>query len=694
MKLIASLFETLFSPRLERDTPAWYRARLIMAVSGLVLIFYFFPELIGHLLIPLDPVSLTEAMIILVGTSLMLNGFLLARWGHVSLAGWLTVGGWTLDVLLDIALGEGMELGATMQVWLFVGLVMAFLLLTLREYIFFAFFQGLSAWLVAWLRYHSGQDVTASIELHLAFTVMLGLGTWLRENDRRQREQAMEALQKQRAYLQKIMDSIQSPLYVVDARNYRIRLANQAAREMGLVEERTTCYALTHRRAEPCDGIEHPCPLQHVRTKRRPYTTEHIHYRADGSAYYAEVHGYPIFDDNGEVIEMVEYSVDVTERKRAEAEIRKLQQAVEHAASGVIITDPHGVIEYVNPSFEQMTGYRREEVLGKTPRLLKSGKHPPEFYAELWRTIRSGQIWQGELINRRKDGTLYWEFQTIAPILNSEGKITHFVGIKLDITRQKELEQQLLEAKEAAEAASIFKSRLLANVSHDMRTPLGAILGSAELIREEAYGPINEAQRAALNIIIESAHRLANLISGMLTRAELESGRLRLRKRPFAPAELFKALTAHRHMAERKGLSYVEEIDPHMPDLLYGDPYWLEQILINLTDNAIKYTEAGIVRVRLQRIDEAHWGISVQDTGIGIPAEKHEEIFQPFSRLEDTPGKRQEGIGLGLSIVKELTDRLGGRIHLQSTPGKGSTFVVIFPIEEVPHGARSTDHRR
>ncbi|MGC8857420.1 MAG: hypothetical protein ACP5QU_11570 [Anaerolineae bacterium] len=275
MQRFFSFFDRLLTPRLSKETPAWYRARLTLAVGALTLAFYFLPELISHLLAPLDPVSRTETLIILGGTALTLSGFLAAKWGRVRPAVWLVLGGWTLDILLDIAFGEGMELGATMEVWLMFGLVMAFLLLDLRQYIAFAALQTLSAWLMEWLRYRSGLDVGVSVELHLAAATLLGLGTWLRQRDQCQREEAAAALQQQKEYLQKVIDSVQSPFYVVDVRDYRIRLANRAARYLGLVTDKVTCYALTHRRAEPCGGDEHPCPLQHVSVERQPYHRTH-----------------------------------------------------------------------------------------------------------------------------------------------------------------------------------------------------------------------------------------------------------------------------------------------------------------------------------------------------------------------------------------------------------------------------------
>lgn len=680
MNSFFSFFDRLLTPRLSKETPAWYRARLTLAVGALTLAFYFLPELISHLLVPLDPVSLTETLIILGGTALTLSGFLAAKWGRVRPAVWLVLGGWTLDILLDIAFGEGMELSATMEVWLMFGLVMAFLLLDLRQYIAFAALQTLSAWLMEWLRYRVGLDVGISVELHLAATTLLGLGTWLRQRDQRQREEAAVALQQQKEYLQKVIDGVQSPFYVVDVRDYRIRLANRAARDLGLVTDKVTCYALTHRRAEPCGGDEHPCPLQHVRVERQPYTTEHIHFRPDGSAYYAEVRGYPLFDENGEVTQMVEYSVDITERKRAEAEIRKLQQAVEHAASGVAITDPQGVFEYVNPAFERMTAYTREEVLGQTPRLLKSGQHPPEFYAQMWQTIQRGEVWQGETINRRKDGSLYWELQTIAPV-SANGNITHYVAIKLDITAQKEMEEQLRQAKETAESASAFKSQLLSRVSHELRTPLGGVLGYAELMQADAFGALNEEQRQAAQNIVESARYLGRMVDDLLSEAEISARSIKLHNDWFSPAAVLEtARAALSVQAVKKGLTFTAELSPGLPERLFGDSRRLEQIILNLAGNAIKFTANGEVCVCLTRPAADRWAIVVSDTGAGIPKEAQGYIFEPFRQVDNRITRENRGSGLGLSITKHLVELMGGQITLESEVGKGSVFTVTLPL--------------
>lgn len=243
-------------------------------------------------------------------------------------------------------------------------------------------------------------------------------------------------------FLEKILDALDAPFYVIRAADYSIVLANRAARASG-VGKASKCHELTHRRPTPCSGVDHPCPLEGARLKRGPCVVEHVHYDGAGSPYQAEVHGYPIYDAEGRLEYFVEYSLDVTARKVAEEQLRMFRRAFEHTASSVVITNPRGVIEYVNPAFEHITGYSPREAVGKTPRILKSGHHTAAFYADLWGTINRGEVWRGEMTNRRKNGDHYWEHMTIAPVKDADGKVTHFVAIKEDITARKRVAEEL-----------------------------------------------------------------------------------------------------------------------------------------------------------------------------------------------------------------------------------------------------------
>ena len=243
-------------------------------------------------------------------------------------------------------------------------------------------------------------------------------------------------------FMEQVLNAFDEPFYVIRTSDYQVVFANRTAQEMGL-QPGQVCYARLHRKDTPCNSDESPCPLAHVLKEKKSFTVEHTHYRPDGTIYYAEVHGYPLFNEDGEVEYMAEYSINITARKQVENQLRQLQRALEFSANGVVITNKQGAIEYINPAFTRITGYAPEEVIGKNPSILKSGEHSEEFYKDLWSTIQKGEVWRGEMTNRRKDGSLYWEYQTITPVKDENGTITHFVAIKENVTERKQAEQEL-----------------------------------------------------------------------------------------------------------------------------------------------------------------------------------------------------------------------------------------------------------
>ncbi|MDM8529692.1 PAS domain S-box protein [Anaerolineales bacterium HSG25] len=276
------------------------------------------------------------------------------------------------------------------------------------------------------------------------------VGFALFSRDVSQREQAKETIKQKNQFLHTIIESLDNPFYVINVKDYSIEIANSAARKKGITRM-NTCYALTHRRDSPCDSMEHPCPLAIIRQTKKSTTVEHIHYDKDGKLINVEVHGYPIFNDEGEIIQMIEYSIDITKRKQVEEQIRKLSRAVEQSGSTVVITDLDGAIEFVNPAFSKITGYSHEEAMGQNPRVLKSGKMSPELYHELWTALSRGEVWQGEMINRKKNGDLYWEYATISPVKDDVGQTTHYLAIKDDITERKRVEEALQKTHDELE---------------------------------------------------------------------------------------------------------------------------------------------------------------------------------------------------------------------------------------------------
>ncbi len=267
-----------------------------------------------------------------------------------------------------------------------------------------------------------------------------------------------------------------------------------------------------------------------------------------------------------------------------------------------------------------------------------------------------------------------WLEARIAPLRDRRGQVSGRLLLLQDMTVRKQAEQQLVQANQ-------MKTRLLANVSHDLRTPLGAILGFAEMIEAGVFGPANPEQCRAASEIVDSANQLLVFIDNLLGQAQIESGRLILKNQPFDPRQI----SAHvrpmvAYLAQKKGLELVFEVDPALPHSLVGDIYWLRQIVLNLVSNALKFTQQGSVQVRLLRQQAGLWAIQVCDTGIGIPDKAQALIFEAFHQVEGANANAHGGSGLGLAIVKQLVDLMGGQVALDSRLGQGSTFTVTLPL--------------
>ena len=364
-------------------------------------------------------------------------------------------------------------------------------------------------------------------------------------------------------------------------------------------------------------------------------------------------------------------------------DLRKLHNAVEHSSAVVVITDREGNIEYVNPKFIQVTGYDRTETTGKTPRLLKSGEMPDDVYRELWQTITSGEEWQGIFHNRKKNGELYWAAASISPLKDENGTITHFVGIQEDITAIKLFEQELRGAKEAAEAANQAKSDFLASMSHEIRTPMNAIIGMAELLLESR---IDTEQRKYVETLRNAGQNLLNIINDILDVSKIEAGYLELDCTAFDIHELLDAVCDIMSVRVReKKIDLTCRIAPDVPRRLTGDAGRLRQILLNLVGNAVKFTDEGGITISVEPAGSdggrSALKFSITDTGIGIPAEKIDRIFDKFTQADSSTTRKYGGTGLGLTISQRLVELMGGKIGVSSTPGSGSTFYFTISID-------------
>ncbi len=374
----------------------------------------------------------------------------------------------------------------------------------------------------------------------------------------------------------------------------------------------------------------------------------------------------------------------LAELEKSSFELKKITSAIEQAGVSVVITNRNAKIEYVNPFFTKLTGYSREEVLGKSPNVLKSGHHDKEFYKNMWDTILSKKVWKGEILNKKKNGELYWEYITITPLENSEGKITHFIGVKEDITEKKKQDLELKRAKLAAEAATEAKSRFLASMSHEIRTPMNAILGLTHLALES--NPPAKIQNY-LSKIESSSELLLKIINDILDFSKIEAGELSIEMTEFDLNKiLHSTLTIIAPKAYEKGLEVILDMPQNIPTQLIGDPLRLGQILTNFANNAVKFTEKGEIVISIKIINETDTNVellfAVEDTGIGIKEENKSKLFTPFQQEDVSTTRKYGGTGLGLVISKRLAELMGGKTWFESTYKVGSTFYVQIPFEK------------
>ncbi|QIK38130.1 PAS domain S-box protein [Caldichromatium japonicum] len=537
----------------------------------------------------------------------------------------------------------------------------------------------------------------------------------------------------------------------------------------------------------------------------------------DGREYWLEHLCNPVLSTEGHYLGRRGVFRDITENKRIEFDLIKLSLAVEQSPESIVITDLDACIEYVNESFVKNTGYTRDEVIGQNPRILQSGLTPPEVYDGLWGCLLAGEVWQGEFINKRKDGTFYSELAIIAPIRQADGKITHYLAVKSNITEQKrliseleeyrhhleelveartrelrhqtrslqalldnlpypvwmkdregrfvavnrlfaelkgrlpqeiigltdkelwpgragyylaedaevitsrqritremesesnpcalyevfkapiiddsgevlgtvgfardirpqrEMEAELARRAELAEIAMRAKSAFLANMSHEIRTPMNAILGLTHLLKRELGNP---SQLARLDKIEDAARHLLNVINDILDLSKIEAGKLNLSEQNFSIAMLLDQVSSLvLDEVRAKGLHLRIELDPQL-NWVSGDVTRLRQALLNYASNALKFTPSGyiIIRVHLrERLDDGHLLVrfEVEDTGIGIPADKQSKLFQAFEQADTSITRRYGGTGLGLAITAQLAHLMGGEVGVISSEGEGSTF--------------------
>lgn len=359
----------------------------------------------------------------------------------------------------------------------------------------------------------------------------------------------------------------------------------------------------------------------------------------------------------------------------------RLSAALDEAAI-VAITDRAGRILYCNDRFEAISGYAREELIGQTHRVVNSGRHPREFFRDMYRDIARGEVWRGTIQNRTKSGEDYWVDTTIVPNPGPDGRPETYTAIRFEVSDHvralKALEAAQAEARQAAEV----RDRFFANISHEVRTPLNAVLGLASAL---AHTTLTARQAEMLNLITGAGDALRRVLDDMLDLSKMQAGQFSLSPAPFdLRADIEAVVEMRRAAAEAKGLALDVVFGPAARGEVIGDGVRITQIVSNLVSNALKFTAQGRVCVRVDVRAEAgaeRLVIEVEDTGMGFDAEAAQRLFRPFVQADDAISRQFGGTGLGLSICKLLAELMEGEITAESAPGAGSRFRVVLPME-------------
>lgn len=355
-----------------------------------------------------------------------------------------------------------------------------------------------------------------------------------------------------------------------------------------------------------------------------------------------------------------------------EKELRKFSGVIEQSGNSILLTNGQGLIEYVNPKFESFTGYKKEEVLGKDSLMLYDKENAADFHDELWQTITSGQIWRGEILNKKKNGELYWTNSTIAPIVDDEGRINNFFAINIDITKNKELEGDRKRLINELERSNKELEHFAYVASHDLREPLRKVSAFGQLLKESLKEKMNEDEKENLGFMIDGAQRLQQMIDDLLSYS-----RVTTQAKPFQIIDLNEVINDLKENflhAEILVTGALIEVPQPLPKV-YGDLTQIRQLLQNLIANGLKYRKKDVKPVTTIRSiaqENNYVKIEIEDNGIGIDEKYFEIIFTMFKRLH---GRGQyEGTGLGLAICKKIVERHGGTIGVNSMVDKGSTF--------------------
>lgn len=387
-------------------------------------------------------------------------------------------------------------------------------------------------------------------------------------------------------------------------------------------------------------------------------------------------------DSNGEPIRIFGLLQDISERKTAEREMTKLTEAIKQCPVSIVISDLNGRIEYVNPYFSQVSGYSPEDIIGTIPVIKTEYFQNPEDLKTLYNNVTNGKAWHGEMMSVKKNGEQYWESVSISALTDLDGKIKNFIAVKEHITEKKALASDLEKALAKSEESDRLKSSLMANLSHEFRTPMNGILGLATIL-QDLNQDVN--QKKMLDGIYQSGKRLMNTLDAILEFANLEAETNITKPAKIDITEVAKNIIhGYRVKAMSKGLCFKAEICEN-PLFVLSNEKNIIQIFHQIIDNALKFTRAGFIQLKVLSAtynDKQYAKIEITDSGIGISAEHQLLIFEEFRQVSEGFSRSYEGSGLGLALVKKIINLLNGNIKVESMLGDGTTFTISIPVED------------
>jgi len=481
-----------------------------------------------------------------------------------------------------------------------------------------------------------------------------------------------EEIRRKKEFLNSVLESLTHPFYVIDANDYTIKLANYAARQGSLSEE-TTCYALTHKKSKPCKGAEHPCPIKEVKKTKKPVILEHIHYDKSGNSRNVEIDAYPIFDETGNVIQIIEYTLDITERKLAEEELREKEAfnfaLFQHNPIQIIVVDHEGRVVKTNMA-KRKSGDRVPNI-GDVMYKDYAGRHEIDMRSELMKCMRLGKT-------KTFPGLKYGDkFLNISIASFPKGAII----TSQDITEQKraEKEQERLQAQLIQSEKMAGIGTLVSGIAHEFNNLLHIMRGHAEFAQSTKKA---EDMEEALDIVLKTSDEVAKIIGDLLTFAREEPSEKEKESGDIADSiELVLSLTEE-HL-RKQNIEIVRKYGktPRV-EMNKGE---MQQVFLNMVNNArdSMLPKGGKLEIETKQVKE-HIEVSFSDTGIGVEKQNLGKLFEPFYTTKRTDGEDSEflGTGLGLSVSYGIVKRHGGMIKVKSKVNKGTTFTVKLPLKK------------